>query len=93
MVGAEEIEKCLRLQCDFASGRQDQRAHASTMRQFLRDRQHERRGFSRARLGEADHIATFEGDGDDCSLNRSGMLEANARDRVDDRVAQSELGK
>ena len=91
MIGAEEIEECFRLQRDLARWREDQCANAFTMREFLRNRQHERRRFSGAGLGESDDVATAERDLDHRRLNRRRMFKADACDEIDDRFAQSEL--
>ena len=93
MIGAEEIEERFRLQRDLARRREDQRAHAFAVRQLLRNRQDECRGLAGAGLRESDHVVPFERDRDHRCLDRRRMLEADARDGVDDRPAQAELRK
>src|SRR5712691_9326681 len=90
---SEQLDEGLRLQRDFASGRDDERAQSAAMLQLLGERNDEGRCLSRSGLRERDDVAAAKCRRNHCGLDRRRMLKADFANQVENRLAEAELVK
>jgi hypothetical protein len=80
---AEPLELARDLERELARGREDQRARAGPAGEALDDREEERGGLAGAGRGDADDVLARERRRDRLRLDRRGVLEARALERVE----------